>query len=102
MSSLARCNAAASDRSRAGGRVGGLTVEPPGQDVSRRAGSALVVVLLALLLVSALGAAMVVLATADTLAAANQRDARVILYAANRPSSWRPTRWSECPTGMPS
>jgi hypothetical protein len=46
------------------------------------AGSALVIVLLALLLLSALGAAMVTLATADTLAAGNQRDARVVLHAA--------------------
>jgi type II secretory pathway pseudopilin PulG len=45
-------------------------------------GSALVIVLLALLLISALGAAMVILATADTLAATNQRDARIALYAA--------------------
>jgi hypothetical protein len=45
-------------------------------------GSALVIVLLALLLLSALGAAMVVLSTADTLAASNQRDARAVLYAA--------------------
>jgi hypothetical protein len=41
-----------------------------------------VVVLLALLLLSAVGASMVVLSTADTLAAANQRDAREVLYAA--------------------
>lgn len=46
------------------------------------AGSALVIVLMAVLLVSALGLAMVLLATADTLAASNQRDARVALYAA--------------------
>jgi hypothetical protein len=47
-----------------------------------RSGSALVLVLLALLLLSALGAAMAVLSTADTLAASNQRDARAVLYAA--------------------
>src|SRR5512133_1651577 len=46
------------------------------------AGSALVIVLLALLLLSALGSALIVLSTADTLAASNQRDARVALYAA--------------------
>jgi hypothetical protein len=45
-------------------------------------GSALVIVLLALLLLSALAAAMLVLSTADTLASANQRDARAVLYAA--------------------
>ena len=49
---------------------------------SGRRGSALVIVLLALLLLSAIGAAMVVLSTTDTLAAANQRDARAVLYAA--------------------
>ena len=47
-----------------------------------RTGSALAVVLLALLLLSAIGASMVVLSTTDTLAAANQRDARAVLYAA--------------------
>jgi hypothetical protein len=47
-----------------------------------RRGSALVVVLLALLLMSAVAAAMLTLATADTMAAANERDARVALYAA--------------------
>jgi hypothetical protein len=47
-----------------------------------RRGSALVVVLLAMLLLSAIGASMVVLSTTDTLAAANQRDAREVLYAA--------------------
>jgi hypothetical protein len=47
-----------------------------------RRGSALVVVLLALVLLSAIGASMVLLSTTDTLAAANQRDARGVLYAA--------------------
>ncbi len=47
-----------------------------------RRGSALVIVLLALLLLSAIGGAMLALATADTMAAANQRDARVAMYAA--------------------
>ena len=46
------------------------------------AGSALVIVLMAVLLMSAMGLAMVLLATTDTLAASNQRDARVALYAA--------------------
>jgi len=45
-------------------------------------GSALVIVLLAMWLLSALAAAMLTIAAADTMAAANQRDARVALYAA--------------------
>jgi hypothetical protein len=56
--------------------------ERRGIAAGRRGGSALVIVLLALLLVSALGAAMVALSTSETLAASNQRDARAILYAA--------------------
>jgi hypothetical protein len=53
-----------------------------GERATGEAGSALVIVLLATLLLSALGTAMIVIATADTLAAANQRDSRVVLYAA--------------------
>ncbi len=56
--------------------------EPSSWDGERCAGSALVIVLLALLLLSAVGSAMVVLTMADTLAASNQRDARAALYAA--------------------
>jgi hypothetical protein len=52
----------------------------PGAD--RRAGSALVVVLIGTLLLSAVGLAAVLLATADTLASANQRDAGAALFAA--------------------
>jgi hypothetical protein len=46
------------------------------------AGSALVVVLISVLLLSALGLATVMLATADTTASSNQRDARAALLAA--------------------
>jgi hypothetical protein len=46
------------------------------------AGSALVVVLMATLLLSAVGLATVMLATADTAASSNQRDARAALFAA--------------------
>jgi hypothetical protein len=45
-------------------------------------GSAVVVVLMGMLLLSAVGLGTVLLATADTLAAANQRDAKAALYAA--------------------
>jgi len=48
----------------------------------RTAGSALVIVLMGILLLSTLGVATILLATADTLAASNQRDARAALYAA--------------------
>jgi hypothetical protein len=48
----------------------------------RRTGSALVVVLIGMLMLSAIGLAMTLLATADTLASANQRDAAAALYAA--------------------
>src|SRR5512137_1999977 len=48
----------------------------------RTAGSAVVLVLVGMLLLSAVGLATALLATADTQAAANQRDAAVALYAA--------------------
>jgi Tfp pilus assembly protein PilX len=48
----------------------------------RRSGSALVVVLMGMMLLSAVGLATMLLATADTQAAANQRDAAAALYAA--------------------
>jgi Tfp pilus assembly protein PilX len=51
-------------------------------DADGSAGSALVIVLIGLLLLTALGLATVLLATADTLAASNQRDARAAFYAA--------------------
>jgi hypothetical protein len=51
-------------------------------DADASAGSALVVVLMGLLVLTALGLAAVLLATADTLAASNQRDAKVAFYAA--------------------
>jgi hypothetical protein len=46
------------------------------------AGSALIIVLIGMMLLSAIGLATLMLATADTLAAANQRDARAALFAA--------------------
>jgi hypothetical protein len=51
-------------------------------DADGSAGSVLVIVLLGMLLLSAMALATVLLATADTLAASNQRDARVALHAA--------------------
>ncbi len=48
----------------------------------RTSGSAVVLVLVGILLLSAVGLATALLATADTQAAANQRDAAVALYAA--------------------
>jgi hypothetical protein len=48
----------------------------------RTSGSAVVLVLMGILLLSAVGLATMLLATADTQAAANQRDAAVALYAA--------------------
>jgi|WetSurMetagenome_2_1015567.scaffolds.fasta_scaffold95932_1 hypothetical protein len=51
-------------------------------DVSCRRGSALIIVLLALLLISALTAGMIALSTSDTLAAANYRDSTVVACAA--------------------
>jgi hypothetical protein len=51
-------------------------------DADREAGSAVVLVLAGILLLSAFGVATLLLATADTLASANQRDARAILFAA--------------------
>jgi PilX N-terminal len=51
-------------------------------DADGSGGSALVIVLMGMLLLSALALATVLLATADTLAASNQRDARVALYSA--------------------
>ncbi len=48
----------------------------------RASGSAVVLVLVGMLLLSAVGLATMLLATADTQAAANQRDAAVMLYAA--------------------
>ena len=47
-----------------------------------RSGSALVLVLMGMMLLSAVGLATLLLATADTQAAANQRDAAAALYAA--------------------
>jgi hypothetical protein len=55
----------------------------PRSDATRRpAGSALVIVLLGLLLVSALAVAMLKVSTSDTLASANHRDAAAVAYAA--------------------
>jgi hypothetical protein len=48
----------------------------------RTSGSAVVLVLVGILLLSAVGLATVLLATADAQAAANQRDAAAVLYAA--------------------
>jgi hypothetical protein len=52
------------------------------QAAEESAGSALVLVLMGVLLLSAVGVATVLLATADTLASSNQRDARAALFAA--------------------
>jgi hypothetical protein len=51
-------------------------------DADGSGGSALIIVLMGMLLLSALSLATVLVATVDTLAASNQRDARVALYAA--------------------
>jgi Tfp pilus assembly protein PilX len=51
-------------------------------DADSSAGSVLVIVLLGMLLLSAMALATLLLATADTLAACNQRDAKVALLAA--------------------
>jgi hypothetical protein len=51
-------------------------------DADRTSGSAVVLVLVGMVLLSAVGLATALLATADTQAAANQRDAAVALYAA--------------------
>jgi hypothetical protein len=55
---------------------------PAGDGRLAERGSALVVVLMAVLLVSALSSALVLLATGETLAAVNERTARATLYAA--------------------